>query len=222
MRKRNWLGHTPTTEIPGSGVDLDRFSAQAPAPLPLVFLMIARFQEDKGVREFVSAARRVRRRQPETRFLLVGSNEHANRTAIADGELAAWRDEGVVEIVGYSADVLPWLAKCHALVLPSHGGEGVPRVVLEAAACARPAIVSDVPGCRHAVIEGRTGYVCPPRDAESLADTMEIFASLRADEREAMGRAARARAEAKFSETIVIDAYLDCLPQRTISSNNAR
>ena len=215
LEQRGWLGHSTVTQIPGSGVDLDWFSAQEPAPLPLIFLMVARLQADKGAREFVSAARQVHRRKPETRFLLVGSNEHANRTAITGEELDLWCREGVVEIPGYSGDIRPWLAECHALVLPSHGGEGIPRVVLEAAASARPAIVSDVSGCRHAVIDGRTGYICLPKNSEALADAMEKFASLRQEDRDAMGQAARALAEERFSEEIVIDAYLDCLAPLT-------
>lgn len=222
LEQRNWLGHSTVTQIPGSGVDLDWFSAQEPAPQPLTFLMVARIQADKGAREFVSAARQVHHRRPETRFVMVGSTEHANRTAITEEELDLWRREGVVEIPGYSGDVRPWLAECHALVLPSHGGEGIPRVVLEAAASARPAIVSDVSGCRHAVTDGRTGYICLPKNSEALADAMGKFASLREEERNAMGQAARALAEERFSEEIVIDAYLDCLATLTTSSNKRK
>ncbi len=222
MRQKRWLDDTPVTEIPGSGVDLDRFGPQHPAPPPLTFVMIGRLQADKGVREFVSAARQIRRRRPNARFVLVGSNEHANRLAITDDELSAWRAEGVIEIPGPAPDVRPWLAESHVLVLPSHGGEGMPRVLLEAAASARPAIVSDVPGCRHAVIEGRTGYICRARNADALTEAMERFASLPEEKQAAMGQAARALAEARFSEQIVIDAYLDCLAALAASSSSVR
>jgi glycosyltransferase involved in cell wall biosynthesis len=222
LQEKEWLGRTTVTQIPGSGVDLELFSAQQPPPSPLTFLMIARLQADKGVREFISAARQVRHQRPEVRFLLVGSNKHANRTAISDEELDLWRNEGIVEIAGYSSEVRPWLAQCHALVLPSHGGEGIPRVILEAAASARPAIVSDVAGCRQAVLDGRTGYICPPKDSDALAKAMERFASLGEVERAAMAKAARAIAEERFSEEIVIDAYLDCLDSRTTPSSKRR
>jgi glycosyltransferase involved in cell wall biosynthesis len=222
LRRKRRLGRAAVTEIPGSGVDLDRFSARDPAPSPLTFLMIARLQVDKGVHEFVAAARRVRRRHPHARFVLLGSSEHANRMAITDDSVSEWRREGVVELPGHSADVRPWLAECHALVLPSHGGEGVPRVILEAAASARPAIVSDVSGCRHAVVAGRTGYICPPKNAEALADAMERFAALSEEDRNAMGRAARTLAEERYSEEIVIGAYLDCLALLATSSSRPR
>ncbi|HUT50506.1 MAG TPA: glycosyltransferase family 4 protein [Alphaproteobacteria bacterium] len=222
MKQRRWLDHTPVTQLPGSGVDLERFTAQPPTPPPLTFVMIARLQGNKGVREFMSAARQLRSRRPEIRFVLVGSNEHTNHSAIDDQELSAWRAEGVVRIPGPTADVRPWLTDSHALVMPSYGGEGMPRVVLEAAACARPALVSDVPGCRHAVVDGRTGYMFAPRSAGALAEAMEMFAALPAEKRNEMGRAARVLAEERFSERIAIDAYIDCVASLAASSSNAR
>lgn len=215
LQRKHWLDHTPVTQLPGSGVDLARFTAQPPPQPPLTFVMITRLQAFKGVREFVSAARQLRARRPEIRFVLVGSNEHTNRSAISDQELAAWRAEGVVEIPGPADDVRPWLAESDALVLPSYGGEGTPRVVLEAAACARPAIVSDVPGCRHAVVDGRTGFIFAARNADALTEALEKFAALPAEKRREMGRAARVLAEERFSERIAIDAYIDCLDGRT-------
>ena len=96
-------------------------------------------------------------------------------------------------------------------MLPSHGGEGIPRVVLEAAAAGRPAIVSDVSGCRHAVIDGETGFVCRAKSDESLFQACEKFLELSSEERLRMGRAARELAQAQFSEKQVISAYLNCL-----------
>jgi glycosyltransferase involved in cell wall biosynthesis len=211
LRRRGLLGEARPVELAGSGVDLEHFVAaplQAASP---TFVMIARLQADKGVREFVAAARRMRQSCPGARFVLVGPTDTANQSAIPKRELDAWRAEGVVETPGPTDDVRPWLAQSDALVLPSYGGEGMPRVLLEAAACARPAIVSDVPGCRHAVIDGRTGFICEPRSADALAVVLEKFVALPVDTRSKMGRTARALAEERFSERIAIDAYIDCL-----------
>lgn len=221
MRKRGWLHHVPVAEIPGLGVDVEHFAAQVPPALPLTFVMISRLQADKGVREFVDAARLVRGRHPDARFILVGSNEHVNRSGVADAEIAAWRVEGVLETPGAAEDVRPWLAESHALVLPSYK-EGMPTVVMEAAASARPALVSDVPGCRQAVVDSSTGYLFPPRDTSALVEAIEKFMALPPEKRSAMGQAARALAEERFSEKIVIDAYLDCLASFTASSSTAR
>ena len=211
LRRNGMLGKTPVTELAGSGVDLDRFTAQEVAPLPLTFVMIARLQADKGVRDFVAAAHRVRNRHPQVRFILVGPTEHTNRSAIPQAELSEWKAEGVVEIPGPVDDVRPCLQASHALVLPSHGGEGTPRIVLEAAASARLAIVSDVPGCRDAVIHGHTGLIHAVQDINALAGAMEQVASMQPEKLAEMSRAARMLAEERFSETTVIQAYLDCL-----------
>jgi len=222
LRRRGLLGKARPVELAGSGVDLEHFVAEPLQATPPTFVLIARLQADKGVREFVAAARQMRQCCPGARFVLIGPTETANQSAIPERELAAWRAEGVVEIAGPTDDVRPWLAECDALVLPSYGGEGMPRVVLEAAACARPAIVSDVPGCRHAVVDGRTGFIVAPRNTDALVDALEKFAALPTGKRNAMGRAARTLAEERFSERIAIDAYIDCVVALAASSSNAR
>jgi glycosyltransferase involved in cell wall biosynthesis len=209
MRRIGLLGDAVVTEVPGSGVDTDRFPALPPPPLPLLFLMMARLQSEKGVEEFVEAARLLHRNRPSARFVVLGSARFANRSAIPDAVVEAWRAEGIVEFPGHVDDVRSWLAKAHVLVLPSHGGEGMPRSLLEAASSARPAIASDVPGCRQAVVEGETGFLHGPRDPRALAGAMERFARLAPEQAVAMGRAARRLAEARFSERVVVARYLE-------------
>jgi glycosyltransferase involved in cell wall biosynthesis len=198
-------------QLPGSGVDLTHFQpAAATARPPFVFLMLARLLGDKGVREFVAAARMLRAKGYAVRAILVGGMADGNQSGIQTGELRDWTEEGVVEYFGHQGDVRPFLHSCHVVVLPSYR-EGLPRSVLEAAACCRPALVSDVPGCRHAVRDGVTGWLCPPRDAEGLAARMEDVMRLSDAELQTMGAAAREFVERQFSDEIVIRATLECL-----------
>lgn len=158
--------------IDGSGVDLDRY---APAPLPgeLSFLMIARLLRDKGVVEYVEAARRVKVRHPQVRFRLAGWIDD-NPAAISKADLEGWVAEGVVDYLGHLEDVRPAIAQCAVYVLPSYH-EGMPRTVLEAMAMARPIITTDVPGCRETVNEGENGFLVPAGDAAALARAMGRF-----------------------------------------------
>jgi glycosyltransferase involved in cell wall biosynthesis len=196
--------------LPGSGVDLDRF-APAPQPVgPPTFLLIARLLGDKGVREFVAAARSLRADLPDARFQLLGPIDEGNRTAIARAELDEWIAQGAVDYLGETDDVRPYVAAASAVVLPSYR-EGLPRSLLEAAAMARPLIATDVPGCREVVEDGINGILCQARDAESLAKAMKTLAKAPVAKRSAMGEAARRKVQDQFSETVVIAAYLDAL-----------
>lgn len=195
--------------LPGSGIDLSRF---VPAELPgdIRFLMIARLLGDKGVREYAEAARQVKSRFPGARFALLGELDRENRTAIGKHELDRWIEDGVLDYLGATPDVRPFIAASTALVLPSYR-EGLPRTLLEGAAMARPLIGADVPGCRELVREGLTGFLCEPRDARSLAAAMERLAGLSHEVRARMGQEARAMVEREFDEKHVLAAYLELL-----------
>ena len=196
--------------VPGAGIDLDRFAPTAlPSEAP-IFLMIARLLGDKGVREFVEAARGLRPQLPQARFQLLGGVDEGNRTAVTRTELQRWIDDGVIEYLGETDDVRPCIAGASAIVLPSYR-EGLPRSLLEGAAMGRPLIATDVPGCRELVDDGVNGFLCAVRDSGSLAQAMERFAGLPDDERAAMGAASRRKAEERFDERIVVEAYLDAL-----------
>ena len=208
---RNIVAAGRTGLLPGSGVDLERFSVAGPASRrETVFLLISRLLADKGVREFVEAAALVRASHPDARFQLLGGLDPGNRTAIGQEEVRRWNQEGIVEYLGPTSDVRPYIAEASAVVLPSYR-EGLPRSLLEAAAMGRPLIATDVPGCREIVREGMTGLLCQVRNASSLAAAMARFAQMGVDQREAMGKAARQTVEAEFSERAVIDAYLEAL-----------
>jgi len=138
---------------------------------PATFLLVARMLGDKGVREFVEAARLARPSFPEARFQLLGPIDDGNRSGIGRDELDRWVQEGIVEYHGVADDVRPFVAAASAIVLPSYR-EGLPRTLLEGAAMARPLIASDVPGCRELVEDGLNGYLCKARDPDSLAAAM--------------------------------------------------
>ena len=193
--------------LPGSGVDLEAFR---PAPLPnnehVTFLLVARMLWDKGIGEFVAAARKIRADFPQARFRLLGFTNAENRSAISQDQLQAWRREGVVEYSGATQDVRPHVAAADCMVLPSYR-EGTPRSLLEAAAMARPVITTDAPGCRDVVEDGKTGFLCAPRDADSLAAAIRRFLALSPARRAEMGRLGRRKMEREYDEQIVIEAY---------------
>jgi len=194
--------------VAGSGIDLVRF---APAPIDhgggFCFLLIARLLLDKGIAEYVEAARIVRRRHPNARFQLLGGAATDNPSAVPQTELARWAAELIVEQLGVCDDVRPYIAAAHCIVLPSYR-EGLPRSLLEGAAMARPLIASDVPGCRDVIEDGVNGLLCEVRSAESLAAAMERMLTMSPAERSAMGAAGRRKVETDYDQRLVADAYL--------------
>ncbi|ACP22649.1 probable glycosyl transferase (plasmid) [Sinorhizobium fredii NGR234] len=186
---------TPTM-VPGSGVDLEHFAFARAAPGGPVFLMVARLLRDKGVVEYVEAARIVRRIFPDARFQLLGHFD-SNPTAISRQEINGWVGEGILEYLGTTDDVRPYLAACNVFVLPSYYREGIPRSILEALAVGRPVITTDLPGCRDTVQPGVNGMTVKPLDVAALADAMTSFAR-DPDLAEKMGRRSRELAESRF------------------------
>lgn len=202
--------------LPGSGIDLRRFAAadMPPATPATAFLMIARLLRDKGVIEFVEAARLVKAQHPGARFQLLGAVDSENRTAIDRATVDGWVAEGLVEYLGTTTDVRPFIADVSCVVLPSYR-EGAPRTLIEAAAIARPLIATDVPGCRSVVDHGVNGYLCQVRDARSLADAMLLLLALPHAELVAMGKAGREKMVREFDERVVIDSYQKAIAEMT-------
>ena len=199
--------------LPGSGVDLDHFRpVPSPNPSAISFLFVGRLLADKGVREFVEAARILKSRHPDWRFQLLGPTDPENRSGIPQEELDRWIVESAVEYLGSSDDVRPFIVASTAVVLPSYR-EGLPRSLLEAAAMGRPIVATDVPGCRQIIAEDINGLLCDPRSADSLAEAMERLATMTADERETMGREGRKMVERNFGAQKVVDAYADAISQ---------
>ena len=202
--------------LPGSGIDLVHFAAtDMPGPVgPPTFLMIGRLLRDKGVIEFVEAARQIKARRPDVRFQLLGAVESQNRTAIDAATLQGWVTAGLVDYLGTTPDVRPHIAAASCIVLPSYR-EGAPRTLIEAAAMARPLIATDVPGCRAVIDRDRSGLFCDVRDVDSLAGAMQRFLDLPQAARAAMGQAGRAKMEREFDEALVVRAYRDAIADLT-------
>ena len=200
----------PAELLPGSGVDLNRFEPVAPearaADAP-VFLLVARMLWDKGIGEYVAAAGIVKAQYPKARFQLLGFLDVDNPSAISRQQMDQWVAAGLLDYLGRTDDVRPFLTQADCVVLPSYR-EGMPRTLLEAAAMSRPVITTDAPGCRDTVIDGETGFLCRPADALDLADKLLRFIALMPDEREAMGRRGREHVVQKFDEKLVIGRYL--------------
>ena len=204
-----------TELLPGSGIDLVRFTALAKSDAGNArfrFLLIARMLRDKGVVEYVDAAQLIRQRWPQAEFCLLGFLDVQNPAAISRAEMDAWVAEGVVNYLGVSDDVRTQLATADCVVLPSYR-EGTPRTLLEAAAMARPIITTNAVGCREVVDDGVNGYLCKVRDAEDLAAKMEQMMLQSPEQRAEMGQRGRAKMEAEFDEQIVIGKYLAAIEE---------
>lgn len=208
-----------TRLLPGSGIDLKRFAPiLTPRPAaPFTFLLLGRLLWQKGIAEYVDAARMVRREAPQTRFQLLGFLDVPNRSAVPREEVEAWSAEGLIDYLGAADDVRPYIAAADCIVLPSYR-EGLPRALLEAAAMGKPLIASDVPGCRHVVEHGVNGLLCAAADAASLAEAMLRMIRIGASERQAMGSEGRRRVRREFAQEVVVEAYLQAIDRATRSA----
>lgn len=194
--------------VGGSGISLDQFPCQPfHRAIPGRFLFVARLLSDKGIHEYVAAARRARELNPDLTFQVLGPFDPGNPSVISPNELAAWTNDGTINYAGSVADVRPYLEQASVVVLPSYR-EGLPRVLLEGGATGRPLLTTDVPGCRAVVADGDNGLLVPARDAEALARAMLKMAAMPQEELRAMGLRARAVVEEKFDQRLVNEAYL--------------
>lgn len=193
--------------IKGSGVDLEAFR---PSPEPdgiVTVLFAARLLWDKGVGEFVEAARLLAGWGVPVRMVIAGEPDQGNPGHVPRAKLLEWQREGVVEWLGHVPDMAALLARCHVVVLPSYYREGVPRVLLEAGACARPMVAADAPGSREIVRHEETGLLVPPRQSEPLALAIRRLADdprLRCD----FGLRARVVVEREFDQAAVVQRTL--------------
>jgi glycosyltransferase involved in cell wall biosynthesis len=171
LRERIGVPPDRMTLIHGSGVAVSSYPVVPELDGPFTVVMAARLLHDKGVHEFVDAARLVKQRHPEVRFLLAGDLDEENPSSLSPIELEAIRKDGMVEHCGYVQDIPALFARAHFVVLPSYR-EGLPKVLIEAAACGRAVITTSTPGCEDAILPDETGLLVPVRDAKALADAM--------------------------------------------------
>jgi glycosyltransferase involved in cell wall biosynthesis len=196
-----------TVLIRSSGVDIGVFQPSPAPPDPPIVIMPARLLWPKGVGEFVEAARLLRRGRVPIRMALVGEPAVHSPASVTQSVIESWVDQGAIEWWGHQSDMPQVYAQSHIVCLPSYYGEGVPRVLIEAAACGRPIVTTDTPGCREVVEHGHNGLLVPPRTPTALAAALGTLArdpELRSE----MGRRGRERAVAEFSLDRVVGATL--------------
>jgi len=193
--------------VRGSGVDTTEFK-YSPEPVtdsPVV-LFASRLLKDKGIIEFIEAAKLLKRNGTSARVVVVGELDEANPTSISKTELNAWIDQGIIEWWGYRDDMGEVFRQVHIVCLPSYR-EGLPKVLLEAAACGRPVVTTDVPGCRDIVIDGINGFLVPAKDHVSLAEAIHRLIES-PDLRKKLGSAGRKRVVENFEIDIVNSATI--------------
>jgi glycosyltransferase involved in cell wall biosynthesis len=196
--------------LPGSGVDVQRFvpTRADEQTRPFTFLFVGRLLWDKGIGEFVEAARSLRSETGKAQFLIIGNATAKNITAVPADIVEQWKEEGIVQYLGPSDDMVRDYGRADCVVLPSYR-EGTSRVLLEAASMGLPLITTDVPGCRNVVTDDVNGYLCRPRDASDLAEKMRRMMRATTERRREMGGAGRARVLAHFDERRVTERYLE-------------
>ncbi len=191
--------------IPGSGVNLTYNSVQDYPPVsPLRFVFISRLRKEKGIMQYLQAAKRLKEKYSDVEFHVVGPSEEDFVKILQD-----YQDQGVVIYHGWVMDTRPILKDMHCTVHPSYYPEGMSNVLLESCAAGRPIITTDKSGCREVVEHGKTGYMVKQKNVDDLVEKMEAFIQLPYDTKKEMGLAARKKVEREFDRNIVISAYIN-------------
>lgn len=213
------LNGTDKVLIKGSGADLSvyRFEPENQAP-PLKVAMACRLLKEKGVYQYIEAARVVKRTHSDVEFLLIGTPDLENPNSVKQTEIDTWVKEGVINYLGHRNDIPDVFSSSSIVCLPSFYGEGVPKVLIEAAACGRAIVTTDNPGCRDAVIEGKTGLTVPVRDSKKLAEALTQLIE-NTELRLSMGLKARKFAEQEFDVNSVVDKHLEIYSALLARSN---
>ncbi|MDA9079034.1 glycosyltransferase family 4 protein [Gammaproteobacteria bacterium] len=197
--------------INGSGVSLEEFQYFPDTNKIPKIIMASRMLEDKGVLEFSAAAQQLKTLGILADFILVGDPDPDNPSSIKKSQIQDWEQEGILKHWGHRDEMQEVLRMASIVVLPSYR-EGFPKVLIEAAACGRPVITTDVPGCRDAIYHGKTGMLVPPKNSNALADAIKNLV-LQPEECRKMGLAGRAMAEERFDEKIVIEEHFSIYNQ---------
>jgi len=200
--------------LPGEGINTEKFKPVDIEKKDNIFrfLLIARMLWDKGVGEYVEAAKIIKQKYKNVEFLLLGAVGVDNPTAISKEQIDKWQQEGLVKYLGTTDDVKSEIAKADCIVLPSYR-EGTSRVLLESAAMTKPIIATNVPGCNNIVDDGINGFLCELKNGRDLADKMEKMLNLSEEERIKMGKAGREKTIRESDEKIVINKYLGVIKE---------
>lgn len=208
FRRENIVDDDKIQLLPGEGIDLSRFKlSKRLESTSFTFILVARMLVDKGVCEFVEAARVMKKKYPKLSFKLLGAVWKDNPAAISEAQLRKWEEEGVVEYLGVVSDVIPTLLESDCVVLPSAYREGVPFSLMEGAALGLPLIASDIAGCRDVVIDGYNGFLCKKKDVPSLVEAMEKIVDLTPEECKQFGAKGRKIIEERFELGYIIKQY---------------
>jgi len=199
--------------VGGSGVDLAEFrlsplSERKKPDEPVQFLMVARLLKDKGVCEFIEAAKLILQNKRPAKFLLVGPLDDGNPNSVKREVIESAVLDGVIEFKQFQHKLIPLFEACDCFVLPSYR-EGLPRTILEASAVGRPVITTDTPGCRRVVDHGRSGLICQPKSVQDLAEAIDDIIAMSPIQRRKMGIEGRLKIENEFSVTQVVHAYVE-------------
>jgi len=214
FREKRILNNQKFDVIPGSGINMNFFKVDRGIQIKnkddFIFLMISRVMRDKGVVEFVDAAKMIKKSRPNIKFKILGEIDLSANSGISASKINLWKSESDVEFLGKVEDVKDYISRSSCVVLPSYR-EGLPRALLEASALEKPIVATDVPGCRDVVDDGMNGYLCTIKDHADLAEKMIRVVLLSNDMRAAMGVYGRKKVKAEFNETIVINKYANAI-----------
>jgi glycosyltransferase involved in cell wall biosynthesis len=196
--------------IAGSGVNTDKFrpTVNVSDKENIVFLFIGRLLKDKGIVEFVEAARQAKKENPRLEFHVLGNFAYSNPSAVTKEQLFDWVEEGVIKYLGFSKDIRPFIENADVMVLPSHRGEGMPRSILESMAMGKPIITTETAGCRETVRHGVNGYLVPVNNIYALTLAMTTMANLNKKVLIEMGKESRRNVLLLFDENLITDNYI--------------
>lgn len=203
---KNKLVKSNYSVLPGSGVNLDQYQVHdILSNNETNFIFIGRIMEIKGIDEYLECARIIKEQFPNTNFYVAGFIEEERYK----NTLELYHEKGIINYLGFQKDINKWIEKCHCIILPSHGGEGVPNVLLESAAMGRVCIASDISGSNDVIDDGITGYLFEPKNANELTNMVRKILALDTENLIKMGLAGRKKIEKQFDREIVIDMYLN-------------
>lgn len=217
--EQNLVAHFKSRLIYGEGVNVSHYKTTVkPSSCPFTFLFIGRVLWDKGVGEYVEAARVIKKQHPKVQFKILGQLGANNPACVSIQQMEEWERTRAIKYIGETSNVLPYIEQAHCIVLPSYR-EGVSRVLLEAASMERPIIATDVPGCREIVIDGYNGFLCEVQDTKSLVMCMMHILALPQEERDKFGKRGREHVLKNFDEKKTIDIYKNTLREHFLIEN---
>jgi len=205
------IKNNATHVLPGSGINLDHFKpVEKIKNKKFTFLLISRLIHDKGIIEYIDAIKYLKEKGCDASFQILGNKDTEHRRGISEDIINSWIDSNVVEYLGSTDDVRPYINSADCVVLPSYR-EGTPKSLLEAASSAKPIIATNVAGCTNIVEDNVNGMLCNVKDVEDLANKLEAMVNLPKSRLEKMGQESRKIVENRFDEQIVINSYLDTI-----------